>query len=629
MAESEIANRGSNRPANQKHNEWLHHLFFLFLGVALLVLYVILPRPPETVKAGLLAAALVFLLTAIERLWHWKSIKKQLKETASDAIKPLLDDAQNEISHLVEGMNETHAKLLQDLNAEHAERVKGLASDVNELVRAAEGCNLNGIHVDRFDSANRDGESKGLHAELTKKVEEANERVWLLGIAFTEGIELRELASILVRKKEREFVTLSKNPESKKLDVRILLLDPLRSTSVFRTLLESPLRDFATIVGADTVRGPDLNFLLKNTTLYRHSHDAYAAIVSDPNKILESSVKFYAHNPMCWLVIVDDFAFYEPYTFGKPENLREGDTSLGPYMPVFRFGRGRVLEILVSHFDRIWLTSDVGVVHYGARRDDEHVLGERIFQQRLAWLRRCYDALIWRERNGHAQDRRYPRYACDSETPPCLKVTWRDKNGGLLNDDLTATVLNSSRVGIGLKIADFHRHGKAEAGERFTIELARNAAQIAGTQKKLLDEFIGRELEVVWCKEVASAFKAWGVGLRREQRAYKRSSLGAGVEFEVTMWDNKELLDKELVRVSGEVNDYSEEGIRVTLRGLNSNPCPEREQHFGLRPKGSGNGNTVPFTLGAFWEADLEVRWAVENAGEPRTWTVGLKRRIQ
>ena len=228
------------------------------------------------------------------------------------------------------------------------------------------------------------------------------------------------------------------------------------------------------------------------------------------------------------------------------------------------------------------------------------------------------------------KDRRYPRYACESERPTALSVAWTDEKGSRVDDSLTAVVLNSSRTGISLKMTGFHADRMPKRGEHFNIAFAGDAAQTSATEKILLLPFIGSDLEVKWSRQVASAPDGWSVGLWKNQRRHERCALSPRPEFEVATWEDRggKPVEQEFVGLAGEVEDFSPEGMRVTLTGLRPDRWPVRREHFKVQAKGSGNATTAASPLGAFWGADLEVRWAKEDAANPRKWTVGLKRRV-
>jgi hypothetical protein len=89
---------------------------------------------------------------------------------------------------------------------------------------------------------------------------------------------------------------------------------------------------------------------------------AYNALAEDPN--FETAVRFYGHTPVCWLAIVDDKAYYQPYTFGGVS----ANPEVGFQMPITKLrGRTTTFRILEDHYNKLWVTSDTDLFLMGTR----------------------------------------------------------------------------------------------------------------------------------------------------------------------------------------------------------------------------------------------------------------------
>lgn len=228
-------------------------------------------------------------------------------------------------------------------------------------------------------------------------------------------------------------------------------------------------------------------------------------------------------------------------------------------------------------------------------------------------------------------DRRYPRFVCDSKAPTILRVVWKDNKETIIDNDLSANVLNSSRIGIclGIRKVDFHAPlTRPKVGDRFEIKQQNSQLPNSKTEKTLLKEFTDSDLEVKWSLPVGSAPDFWSIGLRKERRRNSRVLSGSPEQFVVTAWRDRQgyFVEKGL---EGSIDDWSAAGIRVTLRGLRSERGPIREERFMIeRKNGQTTSTNADSSLAVFWGADLEVRWSKEVNAELSTWVLGLSRRI-
>lgn len=298
----------------------------------------------------------------------------------------------------------------------------------NALLKQAADCGVTGFYGSRRDVQN----------EVVDIVGRASRRVWLLGVAFSEKVSLPALLPVLNEK------------IGNGVEVRVLLLDALRSTAVFRTVLESSYQDAKAILETDRAESPAYEPYFQQR-LYR-DFDYLCNTLSDYS-LLERSVRFYGHAPLCWLVICDETALYQPYTFGRGALGGPGTLSIGDQMPVFRLQRqagGRLFETLEDHFWKLWVTSDLDLFHIKARREDRERVLQRIFSERVQWLNHVSAVLGLINDGTHSKiDQRLgPRQPCEA-TPPGLTVSW-STNGS--SHEVAAHISDCSSRGMALLV---------------------------------------------------------------------------------------------------------------------------------------------------------------------------------
>lgn len=265
--------------------------FFFFLSSV--ALYIVLPRYwhsiPEIIKHLLLVFSAIMCVHIMEYAYLWWEIFGHIRDILKETLQAT--------HQLIE---ENRVSLEKSLQA------------TNQLIGSASTCGLTSIYSSR----------KIIKGNIYDAIENAGKRIWLLGITLSEGIRLDELLSIL---KEKTIDGA---------DVRILLLDVLQDAGVFRTLMESDAREAAGIVGADRkVIHPTDPFF--HQRLYSDFAHACNRLRCYPD--VGERVRFYIHTPICWMVIADDTAHYQPYTFGRTVSQRSTKRCFGDNMPVFRF----------------------------------------------------------------------------------------------------------------------------------------------------------------------------------------------------------------------------------------------------------------------------------------------------
>jgi hypothetical protein len=244
------------------------------------------------------------------------------------------------------------------------------------------------------------------------------------------------------------------------MDVRVLLLDALRSPAVFRAFLEgqTQTRQFKEMAERERTRrrSRDSAKPLKDPyflqTIYSTFERTLKALWEEMqgNPAYRMAVRYYAHTPLCWLVIADDTAYYQPYTFGRKEGASRSDAksrTVGDQMPVFKIQReanADTFGVLEDHFRKLWLTSDTDLFQMGARNGDRDEQLYLIFRLRQYWFKSAGAVL----RMG--KDRRaYPRQPCTS-VGSIVTIEWKD--GKNRKVEVGAKIIDYSWVGTRLSL---------------------------------------------------------------------------------------------------------------------------------------------------------------------------------
>jgi class 3 adenylate cyclase len=343
--------------------------------------------------------------------------------------------------------------------------------------KAANRCGLQNIYDCRDDEVKTD---------VSDAIRKARERVWLLGVVLSEKVSLNK--TLLTRLASKKRGDKARKAVTEPVDVKILLLNPLRSPAIFRSFLESSADEFDNILSfhkQKNTRGIGDPYF--GHRLYKDFHKSYDLLAKHSD--FKAIVRFYAHSPNCWLIIADDKAYFQPYTFGRGTEIEGDNFTIGPQMPVFKFEgkRFKPFRILEDHFRKLWLTSDVDLHHLGSRVAIKEELVHQVFFKRLKWFEYIYSAL--HESNG--EDRRiYPRQDCQSK-PDEVIVKWRN------NQKAKATIIDSSRDGVRLQIV-----GKNVPKERTRVELnikpGKNDRASTYMARNLIESNISR-FDVVHC----------------------------------------------------------------------------------------------------------------------------------
>jgi hypothetical protein len=295
--------------------------------------------------------------------------------------------------------------------------------DYKNFIGPAEDLGLTTIYESRHS---------GLRKDIIADIEGAKDRVWILGVGlkYTLNISDPEVYQAVKRKYDAGK------------DVKILLLDGLRSPAVFRALLESDEETFKQIVRTDRSKpfkppADDPYFKHPLYTNFRAVHEHLDWLG------LKEAVRFYAHSPNCWLVIVDDKIYYQPYSFGDGPGHEPAD---GQRMPVLKFKEpSPPASILSVHFNKLWQTSEFDLFQTTARIKSREIILHKLFELRSGWFRHVYGVL--HNKTSPGKDRRtYSRQRCIS---PNLVATVKWPGGVVTK----SKVVNHSREGVLLALS--------------------------------------------------------------------------------------------------------------------------------------------------------------------------------
>ena len=304
------------------------------------------------------------------------------------------------------------------------------APNIMEPFAGAAACGITQVFLTREEA----------RKDVLAAVRKASRRIFILGIGLSQVFSLPQNLSTIEKK-----IELAENTSST-FDARILLLDALTSTGVFRTLLETrgdkieQILNASRYVGQETRDDPYFN-----QQLYRDFVNAWTGFKG--NSRIADIVRFYAHTPTCWLVMADDTAYFQPYTFGSSPNADEHDGAIGPLMPVFKFEGGkrcRPFKILEDHFEKLWQTTNTDLFHVRARDPEAQDTLFNIFHSRGDWLRQVYAVLHQPGR----ERRRFPRKRCKSKLE--IYIRKHKKQEPLKVDK----VINFSQAGLAFRLKD-------------------------------------------------------------------------------------------------------------------------------------------------------------------------------
>lgn len=134
--------------------------------------------------------------------------------------------------------------------------------------------------------------------------------------------------------------------------------------------------------------------------LYSDFTHACDRLQSYPN--VSATVRFYTHTPICWMMIVDNTAHFQPYTFGRSASKHQVGLCIGDNMPVFKFQmqpKGKPFEILEDHFLKLWQTSNLDLSNIETKIANRNTIMRNIFNSHSSWFKHVYEVLYTPEDN--------------------------------------------------------------------------------------------------------------------------------------------------------------------------------------------------------------------------------------
>jgi hypothetical protein len=132
----------------------------------------------------------------------------------------------------------------------------------------------------------------------------------------------------------------------KKRDIKILISDPFSKSVVKRTMLEE---------------GPKFELdCKKNFSHYQQCStyndvqmtlNSYILVKPEASSAVHLALKCYTDFPSLWMIITDNFVFFQPYQYGKIEETR----CIGESFFIIKIQAGSQLyQLLDHHFDIVW-----------------------------------------------------------------------------------------------------------------------------------------------------------------------------------------------------------------------------------------------------------------------------------
>lgn len=138
------------------------------------------------------------------------------------------------------------------------------------------------------------------------------------------------------------------------VELKIILANPFCEQFIRRALIEEKIRLSTKQSGKDffniSVAVGDIkkSMLAINEKLFSNKNIKTGS--SKRNLKINESVKFSNDFPLMWLIITDDFAFFQPYQYG---NLSKNQI-MGENFFVLQIRRGVIYDRLESHFKYLW-----------------------------------------------------------------------------------------------------------------------------------------------------------------------------------------------------------------------------------------------------------------------------------
>lgn len=343
----------------------------------------------------------------------------------------LMADFEDRIVEPLQKLGSDIARFPKKLTALKTE-VAELPSEIEKLIRrpSDEVLSANGV-VNIF--ANRQKAKK----DIEQTINNAQDRVWLLGVTLYSDFELHN-----------KLHELNEKRKHLKKDLRILLSNPLRSPAIFRMLLEREPPEADRILKYYTSKTPngESEELFDQKTM--HEFEQIRTFLRKyPD--LARSVRFYAHLFAFWGAIIDDYIYYQP-CFLSPHDSVPRDSSDHPLAsvlgsgPVIKLERGNgdtreFFDSLEEHFQCLWFMTTTDVLHMDVQWVEKSSILKELFSRRNKWLSEVcsYRLEKWR--------RNAQRHSCDATQLPTFHVTYK-------GETVTGTLVDYSFDSLGIRV---------------------------------------------------------------------------------------------------------------------------------------------------------------------------------
>ncbi|MCF6148113.1 MAG: hypothetical protein E3K37_05585 [Candidatus Kuenenia sp.] len=368
---------------SEKPRPFIRMLIACLLFFITVTLYTLLPRYwhniPEIIKHLLLVFSAIMCIHLMEYAFFWWEIFGHMKNIIQETLLPT-----------------------NQLINENRNQLENFFHTSNQLTGTAATCGLVNIYVSRKD----------IKHDIYDSINNAKKRMWLQGIAHSEIVPLDDLLFSFNEKISCE------------IDCKILLLDAHQAQAVFRTFMESSPSEVDRIINTDRSKIPPFEPFFHQGV---YSDFAHACDRIRNYSKIRDNVRFYTHSPNCWLIIIDETAFFQPYSFGKDPTLTLTDVSIGIHMPVFKFQMlpdAIPFKILEDHFLKLWTTSNIDLFHAEARITDRHHIIKDLFNRHSWWFKQLHGILhVPKDNNNNIYDRRkFPRQPWKWNLPLSLHI---------------------------------------------------------------------------------------------------------------------------------------------------------------------------------------------------------------
>jgi len=138
------------------------------------------------------------------------------------------------------------------------------------------------------------------------------------------------------------------------LDLKIILSNPFCEQFVRRALIEEKNRLPSTISGQEfvetSVAVSDIKQSMSSIKEKLFFCKSDKKDIVNRKERISKTVRFSNDFPLMWLIITDDYAFFQPYQYGNLENK----PIMGENFFVLQIKPGNIYDRLVDHFNFLW-----------------------------------------------------------------------------------------------------------------------------------------------------------------------------------------------------------------------------------------------------------------------------------